>query len=115
MGVCSERATPASPAPEGEGEAGASPPAPDKSPEALPPLSLDRGRAGGEGAPPRHNTRCPPETPASPLAPLKGKKRKKKSQGVKLPKKFPRGERSAEQGEQSLKGDVSSSLCRIFS
>ena len=51
-GVCSERAASTSPAPEGEGEAGASPPAPDECPEALPPLSLDRGRAGGEGAPP---------------------------------------------------------------
>ena len=50
--VCRERATPAPPPPEGEGEEGASPLAPDKCLEALPPLSLDRGRAGGEGAPP---------------------------------------------------------------
>ena len=45
-GICSKRAAPTSPAPEGEGEVGASPPTPDESPEALPPLSLDRGRAG---------------------------------------------------------------------
>ena len=92
MGVCSERATPTPTTPEGEGEAGASPPAPDESPETLPPLSLDRGRAGGEGAPPRVH----PETPPASPAPLKGGKEKKKSQGAKLPKKFPRGERSAE-------------------
>ena len=52
MGVCSEWATPAPPPPEGEGEEGASPPASDECLEALPPLSLDRGRAGGEEAPP---------------------------------------------------------------
>ena len=53
MGVCSERATPAPPPPEGEGEGeeGARPPAPDECLEALPPLSLDRDRAGGEEAP----------------------------------------------------------------
>ena len=52
MEVCRERATPAPPPPEGEGEEGASPLTPDECQEALPPLSLDRGRAGGEGAPP---------------------------------------------------------------
>ena len=69
-----------------------------------------------EREPPQTQHQVHPETtPASP-APLKGgKKKKKKSQGAKLPKKFLRGERSAEQGEQSLKGDVSSFLCRIFS
>ena len=56
-----------------------------------------------------------PETPPASPAHLKGgKRKKKKSQGAKLPKKFPRGGRSAEQREQSLKGDVSV-LCRIFS
>ena len=50
--VCRERATPTPPPPEGEGEEEARPLTPDKSLEALPPLSLDRGRAGGEGAPP---------------------------------------------------------------
>ena len=49
-----------------------------------------------------------PETPPASPAHLKGgKKKKKKSQGAKLPKKFPCGGKSAEQGEQSLKGDVS--------
>ena len=47
----SERAAPTSPAPEGEGEEGARPRAPDKSPEAPPPLPLDRDRAGGVEAP----------------------------------------------------------------
>ena len=47
----SERAAPNSPAPEGEGEAGARPRAPDYSPEAPPPLPLDRDRVGGEEAP----------------------------------------------------------------
>ena len=55
----------------------ARPPAPDESPEALPPLSLDRGRPGGEGAPQTQH-QVHPETPASPPAPLKGGKRKKK-------------------------------------
>ena len=47
-----------------------------------------------------------PETPPASPAPLKGGKKKKKSQGAKLPKKFPGGGKSAEQGAQSLKGDV---------
>ena len=51
VGVCCEWAAPTSPAPEGEGKAGARPRAPDDCPEALPPLSLDLDRAGGEGAP----------------------------------------------------------------
>ena len=55
-GVYSERAAPTPPAPEGEAEA--RPRAPDDSPEAPPPLSLDLDRAGGEEAPPRQNTRC---------------------------------------------------------
>ena len=48
----SERAAPTSPAPEGEGEEGARPSTPDNSPEAPPPLPLDRDRAGGEETPP---------------------------------------------------------------
>ena len=63
MGVCSERATPAPPPPEGEGEEGASPPAPDECLETLPPLSLDRGRAGGEGAPPSTTPGAPRDPP----------------------------------------------------
>ena len=71
MGVCSERATPTP-----EGEAGASPHAPDESPEALPPLSLDRGRAGGEGTPQTQHQVHPETPPASP-APLKGGRRRR--------------------------------------
>ena len=56
-----------------------------------------------------------PETPPASPARLKGgKKKQKKSQGAKLPKEFPRGGKSAEQGEQSLKG-VSSFPCRNVS
>ena len=51
-GVYSDRAAPTSPTPEGEGEAGAHPRAPDNRPEAPPPLALDLDRAGGEEAPP---------------------------------------------------------------
>ena len=69
MGVCSERATPTPPTPEGEGEAGASPPAPDESPEALPPLSLDRGRAGGEGDPPDTTPGAPRDPSCFPCPP----------------------------------------------
>ena len=62
-----------------------------------------------EREPPQTQHQVHPETPPASPAPLKGgKKKKKKSQGAKLPKKFPNGERSAAQGEQSLKGDVSS-------
>ena len=55
--------------------------------------------------------------PASP-AHLKGgkKKKKKKSQGAKLPKEKTRGEKSAAQGEQSLKGEKASyDLCKCAS
>ena len=62
-----------------------------------------------EREPPQTQHQVHPETPPASPAPLKGGK-KKKSQGAKLPKKFPRGEKSAVQGEQSLKGDVSSFL-----
>ena len=72
------------------------------------PTPLARPRSSGRGgSPTRHNTRCtlrPP--PASPAHLKGGKKKKKKSQGAKLPKRFPRGGKSAEQGAQSLKGDV---------
>ena len=55
-----------------------------------------------------------PETPPASPAHLKGgKKKQKKSQGAKLPKKFPRGGRSAEQGAQSPKAEIYV-LCKIF-
>ena len=98
--------TPAPPPPEGGGE-GASPHATDKCPEALPPLSPDQSRAGGEEAP-HKNTRCTPRPPPpSSPAHLKGgeKKKKKKTQEAKLPKKFPRKGKSKAQKEQSLKGE----------
>ena len=80
------------------------------------PTPLVRPRSSGRGgSPTRHNTRCTLRPLLLPPAPLKGgKKKKKKSQGAKLPKKFPRGGKSAEQGAQSLKGDVYV-LCKIFS
>ena len=64
-GICCERAAPASPAPEGEGEEGARPLTPDESPETLPPLSLDLDRAGGEGASldPTPGAPCDPPCP----------------------------------------------------
>ena len=97
--------TPAPPPPEGGGEEGASPHATDKCPEALPPLSPDQSRAGGEEAP-HKNTRCTPRPPPSSPAHLKGgKKKKKKTQEAKLPKKFPRKGKSKAQKEQSLKGE----------
>ena len=48
-GVRCERATPISPAPEGAEEAEARSHATDERPLTLPPLSLDRGLAGGGG------------------------------------------------------------------
>ena len=96
--------TPAPPPPEGGGEEGASPHATDKCPEALPPLSPDQSRAGGEEAP-HKTTRCTPDPPPpSSPAHLKGGK-KKKTQEAKLPKKFPRKGKSKAQKEQSLKGE----------
>ena len=71
-GVCSKRTTPAPPPPEGGGEEGASPLTPDKCPEALPPLSLDQGRAGGEEAPLK-NTRCTQRPPPLFPCPPKGR------------------------------------------
>ena len=69
-----------------------------------------------EREPPQTQHQVHPETPPAPPAPLKGgKRKKKKSQGAKLPKKFPRGGRSAARGEQSLKGDVSSFLYKNVS
>ena len=73
--------------------------APDDSPEAPPPLSLDLDRAGGEEAP-QTKHQVHPETPPASPALLRGgkkKKKKKKSQEVKLPKKFPRVGKSAAQ------------------
>ena len=97
--------TPVPPPPEGGGEEGASPHATDKCPEALPPLSPDQSRAGGEEAPLK-NTRCTQRPPPSSPAHLKGgKKKKKKTQEAKLPKKFPRKGKSKAQKEQSLKGE----------
>ena len=99
--------TPAPPPPEG-GEEGASPHVTDKCPEALPPLSPDQSRAGGEEAPPKKTLGAPrdPPPPSSP-AHLRGgkKKKKKKTQEAKLPKKFPRKGKSKAQKEQSLKGE----------
>ena len=94
--------TPATPPPEG-GEEGASPHATDKCPEALPLLSPDQSRAGGEEAP-HKNTRCTPRPPPSSPAHLKGgKKKKKKTQEAKLPKKFPRkGKSKAPEGREDV-------------
>ena len=106
--------TPAPPPPKGGGEEGASPHATDKCPEALPPLSPDQSRAGGEEAP-HKNTRCTPRPPPSSPAHLKGgKKKKKKTQEAKLPKKFPRKGKSKAQKEQSLKGEKMSYTKRTF-
>ena len=70
--VCRERATSTPPPPEGIGEEEASPPTPDSCPEALPPLSLDRGRAGGEEAPP-DTTPGAPRDPSGFPCPPKGR------------------------------------------
>ena len=63
--------TPAPPPPEGGGEEGASPHATDKCPEALPPLSPDQSRAGGEEAP--HKTLGAPRDPPLFPCPPKGR------------------------------------------
>ena len=96
--------TPATPPPEGGGEEGASPHATDKCPEALPPLSPDQSRAGGEEAP--HKTLgAPRDPPLFPCSPKGREEKKKKTQEAKLPKKFPRKGKSKAQKEQSLKGE----------
>ena len=95
MGVYSERAAPTSPAPEGEGEAGARP---GRQPRGTPtPLARPRSSGGG-GSPPQTKHQVHPETPpASPALLRGGKKKKKKPQDAKLPKKFPRMGKSAAQ------------------
>ena len=70
--VCRERATSPPPPPEGKGEEEASPLTPDKCPEALPPFSLDRDRAGGEEAPP-DTTPGAPRDPSGFPCPPKGR------------------------------------------
>ena len=97
--------TPAPPPPKGGGEEGASPHATDKCPEALPPLSPDQSRAGGEEAPLKKTLGAPRDPPSSPAHLKGGKKKKKRTQETKLPKKFPRKGKSRAQKEQSLKGE----------
>ena len=76
------------------------------------PRPLARPRPSGRGGSlPGHNTRCTLRPPPLKPAHLKGgKKKRRKSQAAKLPKEFPRGEKSSAQGEQSLKGEISSFL-----
>ena len=96
----SERAAPTSPAPEGEGEEGARPRAPDNSPEDRhPSRSTEIEREGRK--PPQTKHQAHPETPpASPALRRGGKKKKKKYQEAKLPKKFPRGEVGGAEGTE---------------
>ena len=76
--------TPAPPPPEGGEEEGASPHATDKCPEALPPLSPDQSRAGGEEAPLKKKT----------LGAPKGREEEEEDPGSETPK------------EVSAKGEV---------
>ena len=93
-GVCSERAAPTSPAPEGEGEAGARP---RRQPRGTS-TPLTRPRSSGRGgSPPQTQHQVHPETPPASPALLRGGKKKKKSQDAKLPKKFPCVGKSAAQ------------------
>ena len=48
---------------------GSEPARPRRNPEALPPLSLDRGRAGGEGAPPDTTPGAPRDSSCFPCPP----------------------------------------------
>ena len=112
--VCRERATSPPPPPEGKGEEEASPLTPDKCPEALPPLSLDRDRAGGEEAPPDTPPGAPETPPASPCPPKGREEEEGRSPRARNSRRSSARGESAEQREQSLKGDVSSP-CRIVS
>ena len=112
--VCRERATSTPPPPEGEGEEEASPPTPDTCPGALPPLSLDRGRAGGEGAPPDTTPGAPWDPPGFPCPPKGREEEAEEVPGHETPEEVPRGGRSAEQGAQSPKAEIYV-LCKIFS
>ena len=103
-GVRCGRTTSPFPAPEGAKEAEAHSRAPDERPETLPPLSLDRGRAGGEEAS-RDAAQGASRDPFLLAALLKGgKKKRKKPQGARLLKKMP------PQGEARLKG-VKNAFC----
>ena len=103
-GVCSKRAIPAPPPPEGGGEEGARPLATDKCPEALPPLSLDQSRAGGEEAPLK--TLGAPRDPRLFPCPPKGREEEEEEvPGSETPKEFPKKGKSKAQKEKSLKGE----------
>ena len=84
-GVCSKRANSRAPPPEGGGEEGASPHATDKCPEALPPLSPDQSRAGGEEAP-HKDTRCTPRPPLFPCPPKGREEEEEEDPGNETPK-----------------------------
>ena len=73
--------------------------------------------SGKGGSPPGHNTRYIPRPPPSSPDHLKGgKEKRQKSQGAKLPKEFPRGEKPTAQLEHSLKGKKAShDLCKSAS
>ena len=84
-GVCSKRAIPAPPPPEGGGKEGARPLATDKCPEALLPLSLDQSRARGEEAPLK--TLGAPRDPSLFPCPPKGREEEEEEvPGSKTPK-----------------------------
>ena len=82
-GVGSKRAIPAPPPPEGGGEEGARPLATDKCPEALPPLSLDQSRAGGEEAPLK-TLGAPRDPPLLPCPP-KGREEEEEEEEEEVP------------------------------
>ena len=109
-GVYSERAAPTSPAPEGEGEAGARPRLQPRGTST--PLARPRSSGRG-GSPPDKKHQVHPETPPASPALLRGGK-KKKSQEAKLPKKFPRVGKLEVQKEQSLKGKKTSYALQVL-
>ena len=86
--------TPAPPPPEGGGEEGASPHATDKCPEALPPLSPDQSRAGGEEAPLKKTLGATRDPPLFPCPPKGREEEEEEDPGSETPK------------EVSAKGEV---------
>ena len=92
--------------PDGAEETEARSHATDECPETLPPLSLDRGRAGEEAL--RDATPGAPRDTPPPLLKCGKKKKRRKSRAAGLPKKFSRG-------AKSLMGEIFFILCKFVS
>ena len=104
-GVHCERAAPGSSTPEGAEETEASSRTPDERPEALPPLSLDLSRVGGEEAPREAAQGASRGSPFS-TRPSEGREEEEEgAAGCVTSEEVPARKTSAQGEEKSLKGE----------